>query len=57
MIQLCPMCKPHEQDYMHGLNKRVMNATKDPTKCRCTICKTLVTVQKTVNEPVRKEKK
>lgn len=57
MIQFCAMCKSHEQDTMHGLGKRVMNATKDPTKVRCTVCKTLVTVQKTVNEPVRKEKK
>lgn len=56
MIQLCSTCRPHEQDSMHGLGRRVMNITKDPTKARCTVCKTLVTVQK-VELPTRKEKK
>lgn len=57
MIQLCPSCRAHEQDRMHGLGRRVMNLTKDPTKARCTVCNLLVTVKKQDDAPVRKEKK
>lgn len=58
MIQFCGVCRPHEQDNIHGLNRRVMNVTgKDPTKARCTVCSALVTVKKAEDTPARKEKK
>lgn len=58
MIQFCGVCRPHEQDNIHGLNRRVMNPTgKDPTRARCTVCGALATIKKAEDTPARKEKK
>lgn len=43
MIVKC-ICPNKSQDELHGQGNRVANPTKDPTKVRCTSCKTLITV-------------
>lgn len=45
MIIKC-LCQHPDQDRIHGLGNRVMNPTKDPTRARCTSCKSLVSVTK-----------
>lgn len=51
MVLRCGMCRHEAQDQMYGDNYRVCNPTKDLTRARCTVCKTLV------NIPARKEEK
>ena len=43
MIVKC-LCQHESQDKIHGPQNRVMNQTKDPSRVRCTVCKTLVSV-------------
>jgi hypothetical protein len=45
MVVKC-ICKHEAQDKIHGEQNRVANETKDPTRVRCTVCKTLITVNK-----------
>lgn len=56
MIIKC-LCNHPAQDKIHGLGNRVMNLTKDPTKARCTSCKTIVSVSKSNMEIVTNPKK
>lgn len=44
MILLCK-CQNENQDKIHGVQKRVHNRMKDPSKFRCTVCCDIKTIQ------------